>query len=113
MEYSLEGMQFNVFQKYHTHVNNCFLRFNRNYIVSRIGDGAAKTRKFSYYKLDFGISKRVKLAIPPHFCKYDVMRLCFYPNITGKSLPTIPSSFTETVPILKANGISFPAPKAV
>lgn len=86
---------------------------NRNYIVSRIGDGATKMRKFSYSKLDFRTSKRVKLSIPPHFCKYEVMRLCFYPNIIGRSLPTIPSSFTETVPILKANGISFPAPKAV
>ncbi len=37
----------------------------------------------------------------------------YYPSKIGKSLPDIPSSFTATVPILKANGISFPAPNAV
>ena len=38
----------------------------------RIGDGAALKRKISYYKLIFGTSKIVKLAIPPHYCQYDV-----------------------------------------
>ena len=39
----------------------------------RIGDGAALTRKLSYYKLIFGTSEMVKLAIPPHYCQYDVV----------------------------------------
>jgi len=43
------------------------------YNVLRIGDGAALTRKLSYYKLNFGRSKMVKLAIPPHYCQYDVI----------------------------------------
>ena len=40
--------------------------------VLRIGDGAALKRKISYYKLIFGTSKIVKLAIPPHYCQYDL-----------------------------------------
>ena len=43
--------------------------------VPRIGDGAALTRKLSYYKLNFGTSKIVKLAIPPHYCQYAVCAL--------------------------------------
>ena len=27
----------------------------------------------SYYKVIFGISEMVKLAIPPHYCQYDVV----------------------------------------
>jgi hypothetical protein len=43
----------------------------------RIGDGAALPRKLSYYKLIFGTSKMVKLAIPPRYCQYDVSRRSF------------------------------------
>ena len=45
---------------------------NIAYNVPRIGDGAALTRKLSCYKLRFGNSKMVKLAIPPHYCQYAV-----------------------------------------
>jgi len=45
--------------------------------VPRIGDGAALPRKLSYYKLIFGTSKMVKLAIPPRYCQYDVSRRSF------------------------------------
>ena len=37
-----------------------------------IGDGAAKNADFFYFKLNFGISKMVKLAILPHYCQYYV-----------------------------------------
>ena len=47
--------------------------------VLRIGDGAAFTRKFSCYKLNFATSKIIKLAIPPHYCQYDV--LVAQPNV--------------------------------
>ena len=42
------------------------------YNVSRIGDGAALTRKISCYNLIFETPKIVKLAIPPHYCQYDL-----------------------------------------
>ena len=48
--------------------------------VLRIGDGAALTRRLSYYKIVFGTSKIVKLAIPPHYCQYDVICRFFYHN---------------------------------
>ena len=53
----------------------CFLNISANGL--RIGDGAALTRKLSYYKLIFETSKMAKLAIPPHYCQYDVSRSCF------------------------------------
>ena len=46
--------------------------------VPRIGDGAALMRKLTCYKLNFGIAKMVKLAIPPHYCQYDVSRSFCY-----------------------------------
>ena len=52
--------------------------FNTDSQRLRIGDGAALTRKLSYFKIIFGTSKMVKLAIPPHYCQYDVITILHF-----------------------------------
>ena len=67
------------------------------YNVLRIGDGAALTRKLSYYKLIFGTSKMVKLARNPHYCQYDVGRR-FYLILLTLISSLIPSTFIYVPP---------------
>lgn len=53
------------------------------------------------------IYSSARIAANPMLC----VRAC-QPNSTGKSLPVTPSNLIATVPILKANSMSLPAPKA-
>ena len=63
--------------------------------VPRIGDGAALMRKLTCYKLNFGIAKIVKLAIPPHYCQYDV--LVAQPKILKINFVNIITKFYITI----------------